>query len=155
MRQVHARFRVPRPRRRGSPPARTCAASHPAEPAGEAPPPGPRPWRWEGENRLPKASLGGRGRRRVPHLRPAPPRPAPEAAAGPRRCLRAARRWDSLRSPRVRARCGDGNTGNPGTRRISELRETVERPAFIQTPATGGGGALHRKMLSKYLPQFR
>lgn len=77
VRQVHARFRVPRPRRRGSPPVRTCAARLPAVPAGEAPPPGPRPWRREGENRLPRACPGGRGRRWVPHLRPAPPRPAP------------------------------------------------------------------------------
>ncbi|XP_078208275.1 uncharacterized protein LOC144579607 [Callithrix jacchus] len=95
--------------------------------------PGARKGRIGSRERVLEAGAGG-GFRTSGQPRPTPPQrrqPGPAGACG-RRVV-----GNRLRSPGVRARCGDGNTGNRGSRRISELREIVWRPAFIQTPATG------------------
>lgn len=109
-RQVRALFRVARPRRRGSPPARTCAARRPAELAGQAPPPargpGARRKRGPEDPHLEWVRTAG------PRAGPAPsPRPAP---VRPRGCLRAVRGRGNPRAlGRGRCQRKDGKPGNP------------------------------------------
>lgn len=145
---VRARFRVPRPRRRGSrPPARTCTAHRPAEPAREAPPSargcGTRTARGA-EGWLPRARPDG------PHLRPAPPRRPPRR---PCRCLRAARGRGGLRSP-GRGRGGDGNLGNPRTPGIPKVRESRGSARARSDARNRRRGALRRRRPPRHRSKF-
>ncbi|XP_078288692.1 uncharacterized protein LOC144612828 [Panthera onca] len=112
--QVRARFRVPRLRRRGSPPVRTCAARRPAGPAGEAPPPargpGARRTRGSEDPRTCSRARAPAARRRAG---PAPP-PLP-APVRPRQCPRAGGTWAGQAQTHGRGKCRrkDGNPGNP------------------------------------------
>lgn len=138
-------FRVPRPRRRGSPPARTCEgppcpSEAPPRPAARAP----------GAAEEPSSGSRSRSRRSgpglAPHLRPTPPGPA--GACG--RCVGGAASGASGRGRR-----GGGNTGNPGAGRVSEVQESRGSASLTETTATGVGGALHRELLPMYRPQIR
>lgn len=110
-RQVRALFRVPRPRRRGSPPARAPPAARRSSPA--RPLPRPEALAPGGSEDLRTRAWSGCGRRGpglARHLRPARPQCGPAGACG---------RYVGGATPEPWAGGGaNGKTGNPGTRRI-------------------------------------